>query len=68
MEEAEKEYKKISEKIDSRHKAMKASYAKIMADAQAIASRVCKTSIFELSKSFEKGIDDLRNRFGTPST
>ncbi|GMJ05998.1 hypothetical protein HRI_004269000 [Hibiscus trionum] len=67
MEEAEKEYKKISEKIDSSHEAMKASYAEFMADAQATASRVCKTSISELSKSFEKGIDDLRNRFGTPS-
>ncbi|KAE8698779.1 PAM68 [Hibiscus syriacus] len=67
MEEAEKEYKKISEKIDSNHKVMKASYAEFMADAQATASRVCKTSISELSKSFEKEIDDLRNRFGTPS-
>ncbi|KAK8497050.1 hypothetical protein V6N13_029038 [Hibiscus sabdariffa] len=67
MDEAEKEYKKITEKIDSSHEAMKASYAEFMADAQATASRVCKTSISELSKSFEKGIDDLRSRFGTPS-
>ncbi|XP_039046782.1 uncharacterized protein LOC120187056 isoform X2 [Hibiscus syriacus] len=66
MEEAEKEYKKISEKIDSSHEAMKASYAEFMADAQATAS-LCKTSISELSKSFEKGINDLRNRFGMPS-
>ncbi|XP_039012599.1 uncharacterized protein LOC120141901 [Hibiscus syriacus] len=38
MEEAEKEYKKISEKIDSSHEAMKASYAEFMADTQATAS------------------------------
>ncbi|KAL1068932.1 hypothetical protein V6Z11_D12G232000, partial [Gossypium hirsutum] len=67
IEEAEKEYKKILEKIDESHEAMKASYAEFMADAQATASRVCKTSISELSKSFEKRIDDLRNQFGMPS-
>ncbi|KAL4347438.1 hypothetical protein GQ457_17G019650 [Hibiscus cannabinus] len=39
MDEAEKEYKKITEKIDSSHEAMKASYAEFMADAQATASR-----------------------------
>ncbi|XP_040939282.1 uncharacterized protein [Gossypium hirsutum] len=67
IEEAEKEYKKILEKIDESHEAMKASYAEFMADAQATASRVCKTSISELSKSFEKRIDDLRSQFGMPS-
>ncbi|XVE99946.1 hypothetical protein REPUB_Repub03eG0243900 [Reevesia pubescens] len=64
IDEAEKEYKKIAEKIDGSHEAMKATYAEFMADAQATASRVCKTSISELSKSFEKGIDNLRSHFG----
>ncbi|XVF52248.1 hypothetical protein PTKIN_Ptkin05aG0003800 [Pterospermum kingtungense] len=67
MDEAEKEYKKISGKIDGSHEEMKATYAEFMADAQATASRVCKTSIAELSKSLEKGIDNLRNQFGIPS-
>ncbi|KAE8657214.1 PAM68 [Hibiscus syriacus] len=39
LEEAEKEYNKISEKIDSSHEAMKASYAEFMADAQNTSSR-----------------------------
>lgn len=65
MDEAEKEYKKMSERINSSREAMKSSYEEFIADGQATASRVCKTSISELSKSFEKGIDDLRSRFGT---
>ncbi|XVE65400.1 hypothetical protein DITRI_Ditri07aG0177500 [Diplodiscus trichospermus] len=39
MDEAEKEYKKISEKIDGSHEAMKATYAEFMADVQATGSR-----------------------------
>ncbi|XWS49457.1 hypothetical protein CRYUN_Cryun12cG0005300 [Craigia yunnanensis] len=39
IDEAEKEYKKISEKIDDSHEAMKATYAEFMADSQATASR-----------------------------
>ncbi|GLT91304.1 hypothetical protein SLE2022_091980 [Rubroshorea leprosula] len=66
MDEAEKEYKKMSERIANSREAMKASYEEFVADAQATASRACKTSISELSKSFEKAIDDLRSRFGTP--
>ncbi|XVF13740.1 hypothetical protein REPUB_Repub08aG0233800 [Reevesia pubescens] len=64
IEEAEKDYKNISEKIEGSHEAMKATYEEFMADAQATASRVCKTSIYELSKCFEKGIDNLRRQFG----
>ncbi|XP_007040804.2 PREDICTED: uncharacterized protein LOC18606882 [Theobroma cacao] len=67
MDEAEGECKKMSEKINGSREAMKATYAEFMADAQATASRVCKTSISELSKSFEKGIDNLRAQFGIPS-
>lgn len=65
MDEAEKDYKKMSERINSSREAMKSSYEEFIAEAQTTASRVCKTSISELSKTFEKGIDDLRSRFGT---
>ncbi|OMO87870.1 hypothetical protein CCACVL1_08711 [Corchorus capsularis] len=67
MVEAEKEYKKMSGRIDDCQEAMKATYAEFIADAQATASRVCKTSIPELSKSFEKRLDNIRSQFGLPS-
>ncbi|TKY70132.1 hypothetical protein E2542_SST06419 [Spatholobus suberectus] len=67
MDEAEKEYKKVSERITECRDAMKASYEEFMAEAQASASRACKTSIVELSQSFEKAIDSLRNRYGISS-
>ncbi|KAJ1396881.1 hypothetical protein SESBI_32273 [Sesbania bispinosa] len=67
MDEAEKEYKKVSERITESREAMKASYEEFIADAQASASRACKTSIAELSQSFEKAIDSLRNRYGISS-
>ncbi|XP_040985670.1 uncharacterized protein LOC121233955 [Juglans microcarpa x Juglans regia] len=68
MDEAEKEYKKMFERISESREAMKASYAEFMADAQASATRACKTSITELSQSCEKSMDALRSRFGIPST
>ncbi|KAG7955998.1 hypothetical protein I3843_11G102500 [Carya illinoinensis] len=68
MDEAEKEYKKMFERISESREAMKASYAEFMADAQASATRACKTSITELSQSYEKSMDALRSRFGIPST
>ncbi|XAR70724.1 hypothetical protein NMG60_11027686 [Bertholletia excelsa] len=68
MDEAQKEYKKISDQISETREAMKASYMEILAEAQASASRVCKTSIPELSHSFEKALDILRSRYGIPST
>ncbi|XP_061352089.1 uncharacterized protein LOC133297045 [Gastrolobium bilobum] len=64
MDEAEKEYKKVSGWITESREAMKASYEEFMADAQASATRACKTSIAELSQSSEKAIDSLRNRYG----
>ncbi|KAL2348807.1 hypothetical protein Fmac_002807 [Flemingia macrophylla] len=64
MDEGEKEYKKVSERITESRDAMKASYEEFMAEAQASASRACKTSIVELSQSFEKAIDSLRSRYG----
>ncbi|XP_062147175.1 uncharacterized protein LOC133854917 [Alnus glutinosa] len=68
MDESEKEYKKMSERISESREAMKASYGEFIADAQGSASRACKTSITELSQSCEKAIDVLRSRFGIPST
>ncbi|KAA8521255.1 hypothetical protein F0562_011908 [Nyssa sinensis] len=67
VDEAEKEYKKMSERISESREAMKASFAEFIAEAQASASRVCKTSIPELSQSFEKAIDVLQNRYGISS-
>ncbi|KAF5748724.1 hypothetical protein HS088_TW04G00682 [Tripterygium wilfordii] len=68
MDETEKEYKKINERISETQEAIKVSYAEFMSEAQIAASRVCKTSITELSKSFEREIDGLRKRFGTSAT
>ncbi|GFZ16632.1 hypothetical protein Acr_25g0010410 [Actinidia rufa] len=67
MDEAEKEYKKMSERISESREAMKASYTEFLAEAQGSASRVCKTSIPELSQSFEKALDVLRSRYGISS-
>ncbi|KAK6158519.1 hypothetical protein DH2020_005833 [Rehmannia glutinosa] len=39
MDEAEKEYKKLSDKINEGREAMKASYAEFIAEAQTTASR-----------------------------
>ncbi|KAF7809425.1 kinesin-like protein [Senna tora] len=68
MDEADKEHKKVSERITESREAMKASYEEFIADAQASASRACKTSIADLSQSFDKSIVSLRNRFGISST
>ncbi|KAM7510644.1 hypothetical protein LguiB_009519 [Lonicera macranthoides] len=68
MDEAEKEYKKMTERISESREAMKASYMDFITEAQASASRVCKTSIPELSQSFEKAIDAIRSRYGIGST
>ncbi|XP_004512390.1 uncharacterized protein [Cicer arietinum] len=67
MDEAEKDYKKLSERITESREAMKASYEEFMAEAQATASRACKTSIAELSQKFDKAIDSIRNRHGISS-
>ncbi|XP_065879343.1 uncharacterized protein [Euphorbia lathyris] len=68
MDEAEKDFKKISEQINENCEAMKESYEELMADTEASTSRVCKTTIPELSKSYEKAIGLLQSRFGIPST
>ncbi|KAK9120390.1 hypothetical protein Syun_018007 [Stephania yunnanensis] len=46
---------------------MKASFAEVIADSQASASRICKASIPELRQSMEKAIQGLRYKFGIPS-
>ncbi|KAK4435543.1 hypothetical protein Salat_0717800 [Sesamum alatum] len=68
MDEAEKNYKEMSDQISEGREAMKASYAEFIAEAQATASRFCKTSISELAKTSEKAIDSLRSRYGISST
>ncbi|XP_022159662.1 uncharacterized protein LOC111026007 [Momordica charantia] len=68
MDEAEKEYKKMSRRICESQEAMKASYEEFLAHEQESASRACKTSVTELSQSFERSMDALRSRFGIPST
>ncbi|PRQ19111.1 hypothetical protein RchiOBHm_Chr7g0213521 [Rosa chinensis] len=67
LDEADKEYKKMTQRTTESREAMMASYAEFMADAQASASRACKTSIAELSQSFEKAIDALNIRYGISS-
>ncbi|CAJ2647009.1 unnamed protein product [Trifolium pratense] len=67
MDEAEKDYKKLSERITESREAMKASYEEFMVEAQATAARACKTSIAELSQKYEKTIDSLRDRHGISS-
>lgn len=67
MDEAEKEYKKMSERINESKESLKASYVEFIAEAQASASRACKCSIPELSQSFEKALDVLRARYGAAS-
>ncbi|KAJ9134980.1 hypothetical protein P3X46_032207 [Hevea brasiliensis] len=67
MDEADKDFKKMSKDINESCEAMKESYEELMTDAQATTSRVCKTSIPELTKSYEKAIGILQSRYGIPS-
>ncbi|XP_030454239.2 uncharacterized protein LOC115675638 [Syzygium oleosum] len=67
-DEVDKEYKKIYEQINETRKAMKATFVEFMDDAQTSTSHVCKTSIPELSQSFDKAIDVLRNRLGVSAS
>ncbi|XP_059318707.1 uncharacterized protein LOC132069355 isoform X2 [Lycium ferocissimum] len=67
-DEAEKEYKKMSERINEGKESMKGSYSTFMADLQASGARLCKQTIPELSQSVEKAIDTLKNRYGIHST
>ncbi|PKI32396.1 hypothetical protein CRG98_047215 [Punica granatum] len=68
MDKVDEECRKISEQINETQNAMKETYTEFMEDVQASSSRLCKTSIPELLKSFEKAIDDIRSRSGIAST
>ncbi|KAL6843090.1 hypothetical protein ACP4OV_026803 [Aristida adscensionis] len=62
-EEAEKEHKRVADKITERVEAVKTSYKKFVAEVQASTSRVCKVTVPEMAKSAERAIDGLRNRY-----
>ncbi|MCD7463646.1 hypothetical protein HAX54_051060 [Datura stramonium] len=67
-DEVEREYKKMSQRINEGSEAMKGSYSTFMAELQASGARLCKQTLPELSQSVEKAIDTLRNRYGIHST
>ncbi|XP_030535431.2 uncharacterized protein LOC115744408 [Rhodamnia argentea] len=67
-DEVDKEYKKICGQMYESRKAMKVTFAEVMEDAQTSTSHVCKTSIPELSQSFDKAIDVLRNHLGVSTS
>ncbi|CAL9091465.1 uncharacterized protein LOC103986749 [Musa acuminata AAA Group] len=67
-EEAEKDYKKIADRISEHTETIKASYAEVISEAHSTASRVCKVSIPELIQSMEKAIEGLRSRYKIPAT
>nr|CAB3452766.1 unnamed protein product [Digitaria exilis] len=62
-DEADKEYKKVSDNIKENSEIVKAKYKQIIADAQSSTTRVCKVTIPEITKSVEKAIDGLRSRY-----
>ncbi|CAN6171852.1 unnamed protein product, partial [Urochloa humidicola] len=62
-DEVDKEYKKMSDNIKERSEIVKAKYKQIIAEAQSSTTRVCKVTIPEMTKSVEKAIDGLRNRY-----
>ncbi|GAA0149980.1 hypothetical protein LIER_09018 [Lithospermum erythrorhizon] len=64
MDEAEKEYKKMSDRIGEGREAMKDSYSEFITELQASSSRVFKASLPELSQSFGKAIDSLKSHYG----
>ncbi|KAI3713822.1 hypothetical protein L1987_72408 [Smallanthus sonchifolius] len=64
MNEAEKEFKKMNDRISETHDTMQASYMEMMAETHASTNRVCKTAIPELLQSVDKAIDALRTRYG----
>ncbi|KAI3692316.1 hypothetical protein L6452_32130 [Arctium lappa] len=67
MNEAEKDFEKMIDHLRETHDTMEASYMDLIAEAQARATRLCKTTFPELSQSVEKAIDELRNRYGAAS-
>ncbi|XP_078442290.1 uncharacterized protein LOC144711992 [Wolffia australiana] len=65
-EEAEKDYRKTSDRITENMKLMKSSYSELMTEAQTSASRVYKATLPELAQSLDKAIDSLRSRYKIP--
>ncbi|GKA68202.1 hypothetical protein Tco_0768119 [Tanacetum coccineum] len=68
MVEAEKDFKKMIDHISETHDTMEASFTDVIAEAQAQATRLCKTTIPELKQSVEKAIDTLRTHYVAAST
>ncbi|XP_044962039.1 uncharacterized protein LOC123413150 isoform X1 [Hordeum vulgare subsp. vulgare] len=67
-EEAEKEHKKMAEKISERAEEMKASYKKFVTEVQSSSCRVSKVTFPEMAKSVTRAIDGLRSRYNIPAT
>ncbi|KAL6659401.1 hypothetical protein ACP70R_003441 [Stipagrostis hirtigluma subsp. patula] len=67
-EEAEKEHKRVADKIAERAEAVKTSYKKFVAEVQSSTSRVCKVTVPEMAKSAERAIDGLRSRYNISAT
>ncbi|RLM62048.1 uncharacterized protein C2845_PM14G04270 [Panicum miliaceum] len=67
-EEADKEHKKVADKIAERAEVVKSSYKKFVAEVQASTSRVCKVTVTEMAKSAERAIDGLRSRYNISAT
>ncbi|TKW08670.1 hypothetical protein SEVIR_6G039300v4 [Setaria viridis] len=67
-EEADKEHKKVADKITERTEVVKNSYKKFVAEVQASTSRVCKVTVTEIAKSAERAIDGLRSRYNISAT
>ncbi|XP_023756672.1 uncharacterized protein LOC111905215 [Lactuca sativa] len=68
VNEAEKEFMKMNDRIKETRDAMKASYMELIAETQASTNRVCKTTIPELLQSVDRSIDALKSRYGIAST
>ncbi|KAG0522764.1 hypothetical protein BDA96_07G065800 [Sorghum bicolor] len=67
-EEADKEQKKMADKIAEHAELVKTSYKKFVAEVQASTSRVCKVTVPEMAKSAERTIDGLRSRYNISAT
>lgn len=67
-EEADKEHKKVADKIAERAEVVKTSYKKFVTEVQASTARVCKVTVPEMAKSVERAIDGLRSRYNISAT
>ncbi|KAI5009363.1 hypothetical protein ZWY2020_011500 [Hordeum vulgare] len=67
-EEAEKEHKKMVDKVSQQADEMKASYRKLVTEVQSSSSRVCKVTLPKMAKSVARAIDGLRSRYNIPPT